>query len=282
MAPAFCAGLGSLRRSGFFKSRAKASICTRKPQIHGRMARKRGQMQMSQMLIGLALNSIIGTLKKASDSNEGDRTTKAEKLKRRIQNREWATPLIILINLVVYIMDKLLHIPAMSSLTLRVKGFHSWQLVTSLFCHNDWHHLSSNLFLLFFFGRLVEEEHGGIVFTLMYLFCGVMSNLACVYFAAKNAVFLGSSGAIYGLFVISVLTRFRLSWKRLVEFCVIGNFVASTTFAEVGAMNTSMGRKLGSASAAKYIQVNHFGHLAGAAAGLLLLFLVRAVLGKKK
>mmetsp|Transcript_261 Transcript_261/g.645 ORF Transcript_261/g.645 Transcript_261/m.645 type:complete len:180 (+) Transcript_261:428-967(+) len=179
-------------------------------------------------------------------------------------------------------MDKLLRIPAMSSLTLRVKGFRSWQLVTSLFSHNDWHHLSSNLFLLFFFGRLVEEEHGGIAFTLMYLFCGVMSNLACVYFAAKNAVFLGSSGAIYGLFVISVLTRFRLSWKRIVEFCVIGNFVASTTFAEVGAMNASMGRKLGSASAAKYIQVNHFGHLAGAAAGLLLLFLVRAIFRKEK
>jgi len=239
-------------------------------------------MQVSQLLIGVALKSIIGTLKKASDSNEQDRTTKAEKLKQRIHNREWATSLIILTNLVVYVMDKLLRIPAMSSLTLRVKGFRSWQLVTSLFSHNDWHHLSSNLFLLFFFGRLVEEEHGGIAFTLMYLFCGVMSNLACVYFAAKNAVFLGSSGAIYGLFVISVLTRFRLSWKRIVEFCVIGNFVASTTFAEVGAMNASMGRKLGSASAAKYIQVNHFGHLAGAAAGLLLLFLVRAIFRKEK
>mmetsp|Transcript_263 Transcript_263/g.648 ORF Transcript_263/g.648 Transcript_263/m.648 type:complete len:102 (+) Transcript_263:334-639(+) len=74
--PAFCPGLNALRSSEFFEIRAKTSTCTQQPQIHGRLARKRVQMQVSQLLIGVALKSIIGTLKKASDSNEQDRTTK--------------------------------------------------------------------------------------------------------------------------------------------------------------------------------------------------------------
>lgn len=45
-----------------------------------------------------------------------------------------------------------------SRLYLYHTGPRWWQYLTSAFCHGSWQHLSSNAFMLYVFGRIVEEE----------------------------------------------------------------------------------------------------------------------------
>ena len=56
---------------------------------------------------------------------------------------------------------------AQSQLLLAVLTQLRVQFLTSAFCHHDFNHLSSNAFMLYVFGRIVEEEEGapGVIGT---------------------------------------------------------------------------------------------------------------------
>ena len=45
--------------------------------------------------------------------------------------------------------------------------------MTRSFCHADWQHLSGNLFLLYIFGRSVEDDEGGLAVWITYLVCAL-------------------------------------------------------------------------------------------------------------
>lgn len=100
-------------------------------------------------------------------------------------------------------------------------------------------HLSSNLFFLYIFGRsffftfctispslddtheieilkyffcspsgkLVEEEEGNFALWTSYILTGAGANLVSWLVLPRNAVSVGASGAVFGLFAISVLVK---------------------------------------------------------------------------
>lgn len=45
--------------------------------------------------------------------------------------------------------------------------------MTAAFCHYSWDHLSSNLFMLYTFGKIVEEEEGSFAVWLTYVVCAL-------------------------------------------------------------------------------------------------------------
>jgi membrane associated rhomboid family serine protease len=47
-----------------------------------------------------------------------------------------------------------------------------FQFVTNTFCHANWSHLSGNIFFLYIFGKLVEEDEGTGGVLLTYLVTG--------------------------------------------------------------------------------------------------------------
>lgn len=99
-------------------------------------------------------------------------------------------------------------------------------------CRN---HLSSNLFFLYIFGeilftffhekfarmdfvnsssrivrnvgKLVEEEEGNFALWLSYILTGAGANLVSWLVLPRNAVSIGASGAVFGLFAVSVLVK---------------------------------------------------------------------------
>ncbi|NOY74434.1 MAG: rhomboid family intramembrane serine protease [Kiritimatiellaeota bacterium] len=75
-----------------------------------------------------------------------------------------------------------------------------WQFATALFLHGGIAHLAGNLFYLWIFGTLMEEEFGGRRFIIYYFMCGIGAGLLqfCV---APTATIpgIGASGAIFGL-----------------------------------------------------------------------------------
>lgn len=179
---------------------------------------------------------------------------------------------LILFNLVAFIADNILRLPLMRTLYLYHGRMSWWQPLTACFMHADRAHLSGNLFLLLLFGRSVEDDLGAVGLLIAFAWCGVLANLASLLLLPAGAVSIGASGAVFGLFAVSVLARLGprdLDWRKLVELSVLGEFVIGKMLAE---MKT--------AATGGVAGVNHVAHLSGAGAGVLLVVLIHTLLGK--
>lgn len=145
-----------------------------------------------------------------------------------------------------------------------------WQLLTSTVCHFSAGHLSSNLFFLLLFGRLVEEEAGAAGLALVYIVCGVSANALSLVLLPAATLSAGASGSVFGLFVVALLLRSRWGVRGLVDAAVLGQFVVRRVYDEAqAALAASREGWAGRGG------VNHVAHLGGALAGVLLLWAVR-------
>ncbi|XP_010421427.2 PREDICTED: rhomboid-like protein 11, chloroplastic [Camelina sativa] len=178
---------------------------------------------------------------------------------------------IILINLGIYVADHFFQVRGIKSLYL-YHNFPAWyQFVTATFCHANWKHLSSNLFFLYIFGKLVEEEEGNFGLWLSYLFTGVGANLVSWLVLPRNAVSVGASGAVFGLFAISVLVKMSWDWRKILEVLILGQFVIERVMEAAQASAGLSGTIYGGYSLQT---VNHIAHLSGALVGVVLVWLL--------
>ena len=74
-----------------------------------------------------------------------------------------------------------------------------WRLVTSVFLHSGFLHLSLNMLSLYFLGSFVEAAFRRGRFLALYLLCGLSGGIAYLYFGAYGTPAVGASGAIFGL-----------------------------------------------------------------------------------
>ena len=72
--------------------------------------------------------------------------------------------------------------------------------VTNMFLHGGWLHLILNMWTLWLFGPPIEDQFGFGLFTLFYLFCGIVASAMHVLFNPGSMIpALGASGAIAGV-----------------------------------------------------------------------------------
>ena len=192
----------------------------------------------------------------------------------------WMTPsrrttcvyVLILSNIFVFLFDKIWkNFFVRRHLYLVHSRWKWWQLFTNCFCHANTAHLSNSLFLLLLFGRAVEDDIGwrGLLFS--YLFCAILSSVASLLVLPKSTVTIGASGAVFGLYTLSTLGKLAsttiLDWRGLLEFAIMGDFVFRTSAIEVSRVVKG---GIGGVPA----------HLSGAAAGALLVFVMRAAVDR--
>lgn len=75
-------------------------------------------------------------------------------------------------------------------------------LLSSLFVHGGWWHLTTNMVFLYVFGAMVEDAMGHWQFLIFYLLCGVLATL--LYVTGDNSSvqpLVGASGAVSGVIV---------------------------------------------------------------------------------
>lgn len=171
---------------------------------------------------------------------------------------------LILINLVIFIADKGLRISFIQNLYLNFNSPAWYQFFTAMFCHANWAHISGNLFFLYIFGKLVEEEEGVIGIVSSYLICGLGASVMSFLFHGSSAGYsLGASGAVFGLFVVSVLIKLSWHWRRVLEVIILGQFVIERILFEFRQTGISDG-------------VDHVAHIGGALVGVgLIMVLMR-------
>ena len=149
-----------------------------------------------------------------------------------------------------------------------------WQPLTSCFCHFDRHHLNINLFSLLLFGRSVQDDFGSAGLLFSYVLCGVVSSLGVsMLLLPKYTVSIGASGAVFGLFAVSLLSKLSwreiLDWRKVVELAVLGEFVVRQVTSE-----------LATAAGGGQAGINHVAHLSGAAAGAMMVLGMRMTVAR--
>eukprot|EP00252_Welwitschia_mirabilis_P014409 TRINITY_DN31662_c0_g1_i1.p1 TRINITY_DN31662_c0_g1~~TRINITY_DN31662_c0_g1_i1.p1 ORF type:complete len:296 (+),score=28.47 TRINITY_DN31662_c0_g1_i1:172-1059(+) len=184
---------------------------------------------------------------------------------------------ILLLNIGVFVADHLLKFPSIKYLYLYHDLPRWYQFFTATFCHVNWHHLSSNLFFLYIFGKLVEEEEGGFALWLSYLATGAGANFVSWFILPRSLVSVGASGAVFGLFAISVLVKISLDWRKILEVVILGQFVIEKVMEAAQASVQFVGN--GRYYAVQ--NVNHLAHFSGALIGVGLIWLLSQIPSRK-
>jgi membrane associated rhomboid family serine protease len=74
-----------------------------------------------------------------------------------------------------------------------------WQIITSVFTHQQVLHIGFNMVALYFLGPMLEQVLGRTRFLALYLVSGIAGSAAIMLFADPHSQSLGASGAIFGL-----------------------------------------------------------------------------------
>jgi len=126
-----------------------------------------------------------------------------------------------------------------------------WRLFTPMFLHSGLTHLICNVAALVIWGRQCEQLLGPGRFLVIYLASGVLG--CCASFAFSNAMSVGASGAIFGLF--GALLVFREKYRE------IFNAVFGTSVLIIIAVNILNGFIVPN--------IDNFGHFGGLIGGFL-------------
>ncbi len=141
---------------------------------------------------------------------------------RRATPSIWATPLVLGVNVVVFVVMLVSGVDIMTPLTkdlltwganygANTTGGEPWRLFTCMFLHIGVIHILFNMMVLWNVGPLIERLLGNFGFLVAYVVSGLAGSLAS---SAWNPyiVSAGASGAIFGLY--GVLIGFLLRHKE--------------------------------------------------------------------
>ena len=208
-----------------------------------------------------------------------------------MRNIPTVTRYLLIANFVIYLLAAFLQ---RSGLDLNAIGglhyigassFHWWQPVTYMFLHANLSHIFFNMFAVWMFGPMIENEFGPRRFSLYYLVCGLgaalvqetvwalmLSNMSATYSAASLANYaymlntIGASGAVFG-----ILFAFGWLYPNVPMYILfIPIPVRARVFVIVYAL-IELFAGLGSVAGFTADNVAHFAHLGGLLFGWLLI-----------
>ena len=153
--------------------------------------------------------------------------------------------------------------------------FHIWQLITYQFMHGDFWHIFINMFMLWMFGRELEQFWGSKRFLIFYLICGAGAGVVHLIMSSTLGHInpaVGASGSIYGLFFGFIMLN---PDKRLIVFPIfiplkakwIG--IGMVLISVIGGLLSNDG-------------IAHFAHLGGGLMGFLIVKLLPSKFGLER
>ena len=165
------------------------------------------------------------------------------------------------------------------------QSFHWWQPITYMFLHANLSHIFFNMFAVWMFGPMIENEWGERRFLIYYLICGLgaafiqeavwalmLSNMSSTYDAASIAYYanmlntIGASGAVFG-----ILFAFGWLYPDVPMFILfIPMPIRARIFVIIYAL-IELFAGLGSVAGLTADHVAHFAHLGGMLFGWLLI-----------
>ncbi len=165
------------------------------------------------------------------------------------------------------------------------QSFHWWQPFTYMFLHANFSHIFFNMFAVWMFAPVIEQEWGARRFAVYYLVCGIgaaviqelvwmmmLSNMSGIYGSAAIAQYaymlntIGASGAVFG-----ILFAFGWLYPDVPMFILfIPIPIRARVFVIIYAL-IELFAGLGSVAGFTADNVAHFAHLGGMLFGWLLI-----------
>ena len=148
--------------------------------------------------------------------------------------------------------------------------FRPYQVVTHMFAHGGFAHIFFNMFVLWMFGRVLENVWSGKRFLIFYFVCGLgaaAAHLAVQYFTHSPILSpaIGASGAIMG-----VMAAFAYLFPNTELYIMFIPIPIKAKWAVLGYVAVDL---FSGISSLKGDNVAHFAHLGGAITGFILVFI---------
>ncbi len=207
-----------------------------------------------------------------------------------MRNLPTVTRYLLVANLIVFLLTSILmrsgvDLNAICGLHyFGAESFHWWQPFTYMFLHADLSHIFFNMFAVWMFAPMIEQQWGERRFLVYYLVCGLgaalvqelvwmlmLDNLSATYSAASLAHMayfmntIGASGAVFG-----ILFAFGWLYPDVPMFIIFVPVpIRARTFVIIYAL-IELFAGLGSVAGISADHVAHFAHLGGFLFGWLL------------
>jgi membrane associated rhomboid family serine protease len=149
-----------------------------------------------------------------------------------------------------------------------------WQIFTYMFLHGSWFHIFINMYVLFLFGRPLENQWGWKEFLSFYLITGTGAGIITFLWNLVRAPFvptLGASGAIFGV-ILAFGMEFPESILLLFFIIPMKAKYAAFVFGVIELIPLLIGANTG---------IGHFTHLAGLFFGYIY-YIVRIRGGRQR
>lgn len=210
----------------------------------------------------------------------------------RLRRRHYVTPLLILVNVLVFVYQLTLG-DAELWLFINRYGTIPWEivhledlaptirlpvlatLVTSMFLHGGFLHIAFNMLFLWVFGDNIEDVMGHGRFLVFYLLCGVIAALSQVLTNTDSLVpIVGASGAISGVMAAYLALFPRGAIRVATIFIVIPLVFRAPAFLVVGlwAVIQFLSGFMSLGTARVESGTAFFSHIGGFLAGLVLVW----------
>ncbi len=113
-----------------------------------------------------------------------------------------------------------------SAWTPAIEAGEWWRGLTAAFLHGGMMHILFNMYFLYIFGPRLEQQVGSVAFSGIYLASAAGGSVATFLFGPSNAISVGASGALFGLFGAWIYAAYR---QR-------GSAAGSAMFNQLGAL----------------------------------------------
>ncbi len=148
--------------------------------------------------------------------------------------------------------------------------FEPYQIFTHMFAHSQYGpiHILFNMFMLWMFGKTLENIWGAKRFLTFYLLCGIgaaAAHLLIQHLTGGYASVVGASGAIFGVFA-----AFAMLFPNTEMYIMFLPVPIKAKWVAIGYMALDL---FGGISNAPGDNIAHFAHLGGALTGVIIVLI---------
>jgi len=134
---------------------------------------------------------------------------------------------LVIVNVAIFCVQSILS-PERAMALIRLLGISAsgleaggwWQFLTHGFLHGNFWHLLLNMLSLWFAGRIVEQDIGGLRFLLLYLLGILGGGILQMLIGAPGILLIGASGAVFAVLLAFTTIYYDQQILALVFFVI--------------------------------------------------------------
>ena len=130
-----------------------------------------------------------------------------------------------------------------------------FRMISQIFGHSNWQHLSGNLVYILLVGPSCEREFGCYKICIIVLLTAISSSLSHLFFGPRDSIQLGASGVVFMFILLNSLIETKTNRIPLTFVCQVGIWCSHEV------ISNFMSQEGGG--------ISHLAHLSGALVGTL-------------